>query len=175
MVLLSHAVVGAAIGVAVKNSLWSFLIGILSHHLMDSFPHIDYGSRLIKESGPRFLGQKPKLKPDSPRKFDETFWKILFVDFSVAWTVFLWIFYRLPENLWLSVFFGALGALLPDVIAFYPPFVKAATRKYKWAAFIAEIHSVFHWALPIKSLFWGFFWQIAFTASALGYIARFIR
>jgi hypothetical protein len=174
MVLLPHALVGAAIGVAIRNPVWSFFLGIISHHLMDSFPHIDYGSRVIINSGPRFLGRKPDLKADSSRKFDETFWKVLFVDFTVAWSIFLWIFYKLPENLWMSVFFGAIGSLLPDVIGFYPPFTKRFVKKYKLARFISEIHNFFHWGLPTKEIFLGVFWQFLFSCLALCYIARFI-
>jgi hypothetical protein len=175
MVLLPHALVGAAIGIAVKNPVWSFLLGILSHHLMDAFPHIDYGSRLLVKSGPRFLGRKPGVRPDSPRRFDETFWKILFVDFTVAWSIFLWIFYRLPTSLWLSVFFGAFGSLLPDVISFYPPLMKVLVKKSRLAALTANIHTFFHWGVPVKEWFWGIFWQILFSGSSLCYIIRFIR
>ncbi|MCL4406193.1 MAG: hypothetical protein M1586_00765 [Patescibacteria group bacterium] len=175
MVLLPHALVGAAIGAAVRNPVLGFCLGILSHHLMDAFPHVDYGSRVIAKSGPRFLGRRPDLKPDSPRRFDETFWKILFVDFTVAWSIFLWIFYRLPSDLWLSVFFGTFGSLLPDVLSFYPPLTRVFVKKYRIAAFIANIHNFFHWGLPIKGIFWGVFWQILFAGSALYYLIKIIR
>jgi hypothetical protein len=174
MVLLPHALVGAAIGVAVKNPVGGFFIGVISHYLMDSFPHIDYGSRVIKHSGPKFLGRKPDLKADSPRKFDETFWKILFVDFTLAWSIFLWIFYRLPEALWTSVFFGTIGSLLPDVISFYPPLTLRFVKKYKWAEYISKVHNFFHWGLPTTEIFWGVLWQLLFTGAAIYYISRFV-
>lgn len=174
MVLLPHALVGAAIGAAVKNPVLSLLVGIVSHHVLDAFPHLDYGSRVIRKSGPRYLGRKPEFSPDSPRKFDETFWKILFVDFTIAWSVFLWIFYRLPQNLWVSVFCGAFGSLLPDVISFYPPLVRKFTKKFRWAAGISQIHNFFHWGLPVRNVFWGVFWQANVSIGALVYISRFL-
>lgn len=174
MILSPHALVGAAIGAAVKNPVLSFFVGVISHHILDAFPHLDYGSRVIKKSGPRYLGRKPDLSPDSPRKSDEIFWKILFIDFTVAWSVFLWIFYRMPEHLRISVFCGAFGSLLPDVISFYPPLVRKFTKKFQWAAGISRIHNFFHWGLPIKNIFLGVFWQVIALVGALVYISRFL-
>ena len=55
MLFTSHAIVGAAVGVAAGNPYYGFLGGIASHHVLDAIPHFDQGTFRVKKEGYRVL------------------------------------------------------------------------------------------------------------------------
>jgi hypothetical protein len=123
MVFSTHAVVGGAIASAVgANVPTAFAIGLLSHYLLDKVPHWDYplasGTKTTTENpldgdiviGKAFLIDLCKIIPD------------FFLGFFLALHFFSFADYSSLEGLskifYDPVFWGALGAIVPDGLQF---------------------------------------------------------
>ena len=99
MVITSHMLVGAAIGVHSPNVWAAFCFGFISHYLLDALPHWDYldGIKISK------FNQLAKI----------------FIDFIIGSTVVVILFWPLSFNFNILIIFGLFGALLPDFIEFF--------------------------------------------------------
>jgi len=49
MILTSHILVGAAIGLRIKNPFLVFITAFLSHFVLDAIPHTEYDVSVLKE------------------------------------------------------------------------------------------------------------------------------
>ena len=165
MVFTTHAITGAAIGLATGNPILAFVFGFLSHFILDSIPHFDQGSFYMdKDKGPAWLGAKYE---ESKEKFKtgKRDWIILFFDFAVAGAIGLCLLFYVPMNCWLLLILGGLGGILPDVFDGSPWRYKF--RKLKFGKIFHKFHNFFHWPLSMKYFYFGFLIQVVIVAIGL--------
>jgi hypothetical protein len=129
MILTTHAITGAAIASAMPNHpVLGFVAGFASHFLLDSIPHYDYKLHSCKEDLRNPLNNDLVLN----KKFVVDLIKIC-ADGLFGVLVSLLLFFNLPiyqslhtlpvQTLSLlilhsAVFWGIVGALLPDFLQF---------------------------------------------------------
>ncbi|MFC1612460.1 hypothetical protein ACFL29_01275 [Patescibacteria group bacterium] len=172
MLFTTHAITGITIGVLTGNPILAFVFGWISHHILDSLPHFDQGSfYLEKDKGPSWLGIKQK---ESGQKFKACprDWIILFFDIFIAGILLLYILFNISFSLWLILFFGALGGLLPDILD-VSPFWNKKFKATKIGGKFHQFHEFFHWPLTIKWIYLGIAIQIIIVAIDLFYIGKF--
>lgn len=109
MVLVTHAVIGAALTTRIGNILGSFLVGVVSHYIFDMVPHWHYPApRLIKavntKPGTKSVTFTRQLFPDMVR---------VAIDLALGISLSL-IFFDADMPVILA---GAFGAVLPDLLA----------------------------------------------------------
>lgn len=118
MVLGTHAVIGGTLGaISRAHPIIAFLIGFVSHFLLDTIPHWDYE-----------LLSSTKRKTDNPLEGDMVFGKdfirdifCIGIDFGIGLVVTSFLFlngYLGGEEVLVSVIFGALGGVAPDFLQF---------------------------------------------------------
>ena len=116
MILITHAVIGAAIAEKMQSSGLIFFTGVLSHYLSDAIPHWHYSVPRVSQAirndsakktlsfSPRFVGEFIKIAVDGILGF-----------------VFAFFFF--PGNL-PAIALAVFGAMLPDFLIglsrFYP-------------------------------------------------------
>lgn len=101
MILATHAVIGAALAQHTESHTLAFLIGFISHHILDLIPHWQYSV--------------PQLDSGKRLKINKALFSDLLrvgIDFMLG-TVIILIFFQ--ENLSIALFAFA-GAILPDVL-----------------------------------------------------------
>lgn len=126
MTLATHLVVGAAgarlfAGAGTPSLFTAFLIGWMSHYILDSITHWDYPLSAYSSS------------LENPLKTTLVRGKVLFFDFAKvildagAGLILVYFFIRDPGAVALfdpRIFLGALGAAFPDFIQFAYSFLK---------------------------------------------------
>ena len=136
MTLTTHVVVGCAVGLATGNPVFAFLGGIISHHLADSIPHSDLGS--LGATVDNILKNRRNLV-------------IVGADIALAAAIFLVVWVRLGFAPF--VFWGAAGAVLPDLID-NSPFWSKYTRELFPTNYYHRFHEFFHFTIKNKNIFW---------------------
>jgi hypothetical protein len=118
MVITPHMLVGAAIGTQAPNGWSVFILGLVSHYLLDFLPHWDYLYRV-------------DIKNPSHRK------KIA-LDFLLGAGLILILTWSYPDK-WLIII-GIGAALLPD-------FLEVIYKNFKinWLRPLARFHEKIHW------------------------------
>lgn len=102
MFLTVHAAAAVVISETISSRVAGFIIGIISHLILDFFPHGDYGlERLIKK------------KPEHERL--RTMIAGL-IDIAVMFAMSLWIITYIPLQHPEVAVWTAFGAILPDLI-----------------------------------------------------------
>ena len=118
MVLGTHTVIGGTLGaVSRAHPIIAFLVGFISHFLLDTIPHWDY--KLLSST---------KRKTDNPLDGDMVLGKefirdiiCIGVDFGIGIIVTSFLFlsgYLGGEEVLVPLIFGALGGVAPDFLQF---------------------------------------------------------
>ncbi len=164
MLFTTHAIVGAAIGAASPNPTLGFILGALSHHVLDSIIHFDQGSLHRDPQGPNYLNRRffvPKIK------FTPTDWKMLFSDFALAGVLFGFILFSKPLEALPHIIAGTLGGLFPDLLHGSPLWSAKLIKKNRLVAKYNSLHTFFHWTAGLKQKYLGLLTQIILIALAL--------
>jgi hypothetical protein len=140
MLLVTHVAVGAALGEAVRGlpdaPLIAFVLGWISHYVLDALPHWE---KLYGEKFPSFETQASVKKWPRASVISASIDVLLTVLFLAY---FVW---RDPNGPFYvnPVFWGGLGAILPDLLT-NTPFFSGIWGK--WPFFKQErfIHKYFH-------------------------------
>src|SRR3989344_163366 len=107
MILVTHAVVGGAIGVAIQNPILAFTLGFLTHFAFDTIPHWDYHLKSRREDP-----SGDKLKDDMIIGRDFVFDVIkIAVDFFGGLALAYIFFSGGFDEVKLGIIFGALGGM----------------------------------------------------------------
>ena len=123
MFLVIHAAAGASLGAQVQNPFLAFILGLISHYILDSIPHGD-----------------EKLRQDFEDKHRVKCTFIVGLDFVLTiFTIIVITFFDLPANP-LSMASGIFGALLPDFIQ-----LTYFLSKHPWLKKISNLHDNFHY------------------------------
>ena len=115
MTLTTHAVVGAALATAVPtHPVLAFGLGFCSHFLLDAIPHWDYSTNSFEEDKENPMNNDMKIG----KSFLFDLCKIS-LDFLLGFVLTFLFFGRLGNfSLDVTLFSGALGAVLPDALQF---------------------------------------------------------
>ncbi len=106
MYLTVHAAAGAVIGNYINNAFLAFILGFISHFILDRIPHKD------PDSADNFLEHKLRLS-----KRTRKFLAILFID-ALMLIMFTMMFYNRDIFIYPHpVIAGIVGAILPDALA----------------------------------------------------------
>ena len=128
MYLTVHAAAGALIGNQINNALLAFILGFLSHFILDRIPHKD------PASPEDFLESTLKLS-----KKMKQFIAIVIIDIALLSFLTL-LFFKRDIFIYASpVAFGIFGAILPDILAgFYILTGNKYLKKFQ------KIHNAIH-------------------------------
>jgi len=150
MTLTAHIAVGSAVGLATGEAAPAFLLGFVSHHLVDIIPHSDPGS-----SG-------ATIYTITKNKRAMTF---VLLDILCGSALFLFVMWR--TNFAWPVLLGIFGATLPDLIdnsPYWSPFL----RKYFPIKFYHDFHETAHYTIREKKYIWvGVATQVLVAGAAL--------
>jgi hypothetical protein len=124
MTLSTHAVVGAGLAVVAKaNPIVAFVLGFVSHFLMDAIPHWDYLPRSKKRLAKHYLltgeEQAQDAFSENPK---EKFIDFLCIglDFFIGLALVFWFFLHgqitFPGIFFSPIFWGVVGGVLPDFL-----------------------------------------------------------
>jgi hypothetical protein len=102
MILITHSVVGAALSGVTGSPVYSFLIGILSHYVLDAVPHYDYVDKRFVDD--RFSKQSKVL------------FKFIMLDGVLGVILPLYFFEWQGFYGLLNIFLAIIGAMLPDAL-----------------------------------------------------------
>lgn len=155
MFLFTHVATGIAIGLSTPDPASSFLLGLGSHAVLDSIPHIDVGQMF-----------RPGIenRETTPRTLWE--WVFIVLDFvlSVSLLGICWYIGRGQP----SIIAGAFGAFLPDSV--YLPIIGERIKNLPIMKQIDALHNVVHYRLPDGLRHQGWFAPAAITIMATAMI-----
>jgi hypothetical protein len=171
MLFTTHAVVGAAIGLATGNPYQGFLLGVLSHHTIDALPHFDQGTFYTRKMRIGWLGIRGEYQEHSG--FSQRDWRMLYADWALAGTIFLALPFFIPSSLWFSVIAGTLGGLAPDILDSSPLWSKQLRAKSAALRAYHVMHGFFHWTVTPRQIWLGVMTQVLLVGYSLLYIFRF--
>jgi hypothetical protein len=131
MVITPHMLVGAAVGLQSNHLGLAFILGLLSHYLLDILPHWDYLSKITTKS-------------EDLKKIG--------LDFLIGSLLVLILFWPHCQNL-LVIVGGVIAALLPDCLQFiYYNWQRGKNIKMKFLYFDREPISSSAYNFKIKWL-----------------------
>ena len=115
MVLATHAVVGTIVATTfTSNPYIAFIIGFVSHFMIDPIPHWDYKLKSVDRDPTGYINNDVRID----RSFVFDLIKVLF-DAFLGTVVSIIIFWFLYEKSSLLVILAAItGAILPDPLQF---------------------------------------------------------
>lgn len=140
MILLSHMLVGAAIGSKIHNFWAIFFIGIVLHYAFDALPHWEYyfRSRANSITKKNLLIYAAKIA----------------IDLLVG--VFLVLFFAKNSSYWSFIVFGAFSSILPDGLIFlHDGLKKIFGYDSQILRKLHQFHHGFHISKTRNSPFWG--------------------
>lgn len=172
MLITTHVVVGAAIGFYSGNVFAGFLIGWLSHYLLDALPHFDRGSIHLKKTGPVYLNSffgvfKEKKQKISGGKLSAKEWAIIIPDIAATILIIGFLFWFFPLENFILIFAGAAGAVSPDVLSAIFFFWPKAGQKLPTFYQYQKLHHFFHWTVNQNNAIWGILIQIFILLGAI--------
>lgn len=140
MLIVGHTAIGIATGLLVPQPAAAFALGVLSHHLADLTPHFDAGSFM-----------KPRELADiEPLEYGLREWLFVIIDVALTITLVALLANHVPVSRWGAVFFGMLGANLPDLVH-HVPFWNKPLRKIGWIKYWHDqIHYKYHSTVPAR-------------------------
>lgn len=167
MLFSTHAIVGAAVGIMAQDPVWGFAAGFISHHVLDALPHFDQGSFYIEKSAAPYLRRGAGVPHHN---FSRRDWIILFADWIVSGTVFIFLLMTLRAGPAEYIIAGALGGLSPDIIDSSPLWSKKLRAKIRAVLEYHRFHSYFHWTVARKNMPLGLITQIFLVTVSLLYL-----
>lgn len=145
MLVVPHLLFGGALGEAVSglpgaNGL-AFGLGIVSHLFLDSLPHWErlVGPKLAAPGGEGFNTETPI------KQWPRIYIVSAVADVVIAALLMVYINWRLPHGHFYQnpVFWGGLGAVLPDLLD-NVPFWNRAIANWPLVKQLRYLHSYFH-------------------------------
>lgn len=143
MIITPHLLAGAAIATATTTSYpLAFLIGFLSHFVLDAIPHVDPGTFF------------------NPQKNENQSWPLwIYIyaasEFVIIWAIVIFLFQNRPD--FDIIITGGIGGITVDILDNHPcRFIRT------WPFFkqIHWLHKKFHFELPASQWYLGIPTQI---------------
>ena len=159
MILTTHILVSTSVNryVAGGNLIVAFFWGWLSHYLLDSIPHVDYGINCLSEKGFVQVSRKKKLS-DYLRVGSEA----LVGSFISYWLI-------QPQSWYQFAYWAAVvaGGVFPDFLHYVNDVVGLKVPK-----FLSDFHENIHTKLKLRYThpYWGGVSQFIICAIAIYFI-----
>jgi uncharacterized membrane protein len=134
MLVTTHGLLGALIGKEVGFPPLAFLLGFISHFLLDSIPHCD---------GPDDVAGRDENDPNTKAQY-------ALVSFDLLLSLIIVIYFLNVKLATPAMIWGAIGALLPDLIDNVPLWKK----KIRKLAFFKDFHAFHAKIQSIKTSLW---------------------
>jgi len=132
MTIVPHALAGAAIATFTDNAWVAFLLGVLSHLVLDFIPHIEPGTFFTD--------------PEQDKHWPRWVYGIILGEFVFLLIFLFWFGLNHDPAKTQIVFWGGLGGLAIDLIDHNP--FKNTTRSWPVFAQVHWLHLTFHRDLP---------------------------
>ncbi len=123
MLIATHVAVGAVVAQNSPTAFWAFVLGFISHLLIDMIPHGD--AHLYKEY-------------KSGKKMKQALAKVSF-DALAAVMLVAWVFAYVPNVNATIVAWGLVGSVLPDLLVGL-----CELYKHPWLEAFHRVHFWFH-------------------------------
>lgn len=172
MLFTTHAVTGAAVGVATGDPYLGYFLGWVSHHVIDAIPHFDQGSFRTNKSDVKYLGISGEHVAHF--SFNKRDWIMLFIDWGVSGLLFIFLFSAVPISEWGSLIIGALGALTPDIIDSSPLWSKKLREKSALLRKYHSFHIFFHWTAAKRQIWLGILTQAILVGISLAFLLKIL-
>lgn len=154
MLITTHSVLGAGIGVTTNDSLFAFLLAFFSHFVLDLIPHFDVGS-LHKN---RWRGGY-----EAPWDMGVRDYAIVAVDLIIT---LILLFYINSLGFSAALWWGALGGALPDILDL-TPYWRNWFRKTEIGSKFHKFHDSFHYVVPRQGWWLGIGTQVIIIGGVL--------
>lgn len=152
----THAITGAVLGIAIGNPTGAFIVGVISHVVLDYIPHTDQGTF---------------LREDDHKKWPLWVWYSVYLDvFISGLAILIFMNFTNPYN-WPLLFFGALGGVIIDYIDNVPYWNKKL-QKTKIGNKFHKIHSKYHHTISSKHWFWGVLTQLIIILGGVWFLLQ---
>jgi hypothetical protein len=168
MIATSHVIIGgtAAVitGAFTQNPAAAMAVGIVSHLICDSLPHLDTPPNSKYDANGEIIWDKPLYQ-----------FAITDSVFAMLLTLAIWYF-KFDFNFWSVFAWGALGGYLPDLIDNFPVW-RMKIRQFsffkKFHLFHVWIHDLWRWRYPMP-LYWklGIVTQLLVGLPSLWYLLK---
>jgi len=156
MTITPHLLAGAAIASATTQSLpVAFLLGFLSHFILDVFPHIDPGTFF-------------NIKEDENQPWPLWIYIFVFSEFIIIWILVIVLFKNRGD--FGIILMGGSGAIVVDIFDNNP---FRFMRKWSIIKQLHWIHEKFHYELNPKVWYWGLPSELIIIGGSLWYLLRF--
>ena len=168
MLFTTHALAGAAIGMATGDPYAGFALGFASHHAMDSLPHFDQGTFYTPKTRVRWLGVEGEYHEH--HGFSRRDWTMLFIDWALAGVLFSAVAFAVPIIQWPAIIGGTLGGLMPDIIDSSPLWSEKLRAKFAFLRRYHKFHGFFHWTVSMPYIWLGIVTQFCISAVSFSYL-----
>ncbi len=168
MTIAPHLLAGAAIATVTNNVYLAFLLGFVTHFILDAIPHLDPGTF----HNFRIPGYKKNINLETIHAEDKPWpawiYGFVIVEFVIIWTVVISLFKNQPN--FAIIVAGGLGGIFVDCID--NPIFRFFLG---WPIFkqIHWLHHRFHHDLDPKKWYWGLPAQILIIGGTLWYLLKF--
>jgi len=169
MTITPHLLASAAVASATTNNIYvAFLLGFLSHFILDTIPHLDPGTF----HHVRLPGYKKEIDLETIHAEDKPWpaWIYAFVvfEFVVIWTIVILLFKNRPN--FPVIVAGGLGGIFVDVMD--NPVFQSYLR-YPILKQIHWFHHRVHHDLDPKKWYLGLPIQLIIIGGALWYLLKY--
>jgi len=154
MTITPHILAGAALATATKSLPVAFLLGFVSHFVLDAIPHLDPGTFFA-------------IPGDEDKPWPAWVYITAILEFIITMAVFIILFNNRSDFAIISV--GALGGISVDIIDNNPlKFI------HKWPVFkqFHAFHELIHYELPIDKWYWGLLSQLVIIGLSFWVLLR---
>lgn len=136
MLISVHTAVGAVIGENLSNPLLAFVLGFISHFILDMIPHGD--EQLVKAYRQNFKNRGMLY--------------LIILDIISTIILVLLLFFFHKVNFTAVVIWGIIGAILPDFMAAIYEVTQKHFRRVHWLHYWTHdrFNKKFNWSLPLK-------------------------
>ena len=155
MTVTSHILTGAVLATTTNSFPVAFLLGFVSHFVLDAIPHLDPGTFF------NISGGEDKPWPA---------WVYIFaiLEFIIIVVIFYILFHNRTDFAIISV--GALGGIFVDILDNNP-----LIFIHRWPIFkqLHWFHEKIHFNLPAQKWYWGLVTQLVIIGGTLWYLLKF--
>ena len=154
MIILAHSLVGAAVATKTESLPVAFLLGFVSHFVLDAIPHFDPGT-IVNPFGKKNVS------------WPKWVYGFILLDFLTTILVFYFLKNRPGFEFMIA---AAVGAVLVDVIENFPSeFIRnlSILKQIQW------LHGKVHFWLPTKKWYWGALTSTIIIGGSIWYLLKF--
>ena len=153
MVITPHALVGASLATTTDNYYVAFLLGFLSHFLVDMIPHLDPGT----------------FFEDRNQKWPVWVYIYVFSEIIIFPIVFYFLFRHRSDFAIIVV--GAVGGITVDIFDGNP--ISAFLKNWPVFKQLHWLHERLHFYINKRYWYWGLLTELVIIGGTLWYLLKY--